>query len=246
MKQYSKIMKTAVLYSFYFPPDGIIKSVTGEACSNDEPFELQCNKYLPFIKDNFNDCDIYCGFNFTDILIQNTIINQLNIYESGQQKDDLIVRSDASGYQKALELLKNSNKRYDRYYFIHNKTVTMHYPYQYIYFKDFCEERLAYDNFLNAHPEYGGFCKYYRNDRLDVKGSSGIISFDFNQEKIKPILWLDTLYIINGSIINRFLDEVQEDFFTTPMNLWMFGQFFPTIIDKYDSMRYQFIDPQNH
>lgn len=180
-------------------------------------------KFIDLFRTNYNDYDIYIGNNspceeWLDLLNN---INDLNIFSDITNKD-IEIDSDVSGFQTALQLLKNSNNKYDIYFFIHTKSVTSKcYDFLDEVFEIFLTknkeiEELFKDNILGAYfPYYGISVKEWINNCLNTilpkteYENSGYTS-------------LYTFYTINGLVINWFLNNINNDFYNTKITDYTF------------------------
>lgn len=185
---------------------------------------------------------IYIGFQVGsdyDASLKHIAKYNLNI-KTGLAKQELYVNSDATGYQKAIELYAN-DKRVDNsfIYFGHTKSVTTNnHTYRYLFYKEIFANRPVIESQLGSSKTYGiyGYSISPIVDYTDkpfpckLKDYSTVL-------KYQPMnyLMLHTFYVFKSYILNNFLDTVDNSFFTTNLtqlsDRYFFERDFPHISD---------------
>jgi hypothetical protein len=138
-----------------------------------------------------------------------------------------VVKSDVSGYQLAMKLLKESNRRYDLYWFIHSKGG---------YHNRDGNRKFYIDRFIGKAQEirvmfsqfpglgsYGlrgvakmKYCRSWKNYKKDhILDICGNIQHD--EFKFTHVNWsyMETIYALRGEAINHFLDITPDSYFSS-------------------------------
>jgi hypothetical protein len=201
--------------------------------------------YLSYIKQYFKDCDIYVGVNVgTDLVWVDKVEQTLPEAVIGMVDENMNVDSDVSGYKCALKLLKDSGKTYENVYFVHTKGISRPTDYDWYiscrdYFLQFIEKRNEYDVILQNNPGIGGWAHIAR--KFEMENSyclAGICKYiEPKNKQITNTMWLLTHYAIRGEIVQWFLENCKEEFFTTTDDRYFFESCFPLIVDLYGLKR---------
>lgn len=203
----------------------------------------RCFTYTDKIKETFGDCDVYIGINSSYPVLEQVIREQgfTNIVSVDKA---LEVTSDASAYQAALKLLKDSGKVYDTVYFTHSKGTSYADDTQWkvscdSYFVGFCKRRHLVDEMMNQ-DNIGGTCYVGRKEPMNGSGYEVEIAQHFTPRNrgCEDIMSLITMYGISGEVLHDFLSSVKDTFFTTKLeNRYFFETSFPLIVDLYGKKR---------
>jgi len=206
------------------------------------------------LNEEFNEPLFVIGFNQSDYV--NTFIGELNqenkinfIYDI--VSDNLKCDSDASGYQCALKLLKDSNIRYDLYWFIHSKAITTGRDNERDYMvNDFISNKKNIENLFNENDFVGSYGDMIiqlgtlkTGHKFSVPTSSGNYLdkyYDFIIKLPLEYFYAKTFFVVKGDIINNFIDNCDYGFFTNPLNIdgsgktdrYFFERDFIRIVDK--------------
>jgi hypothetical protein len=195
--------------------------------------------YIDTIKQNYSDCDVFVGINpnshpdTENLLKANGINNIIHV------KPELSVNSDASAFQAALSLYKNSNKNYRYIYFIHTKGMSYNSSQQWkvsreSYFDSFITKRATCEKILE--PDDVGGCGLVANFCWTMYNSNYIKSvtkfIDSPYKNVQNILWLTTHYAMKNECVKYFVDNCKLEFFTTNLqDRYYFESSFPLIVE---------------
>lgn len=226
----------ALLFSAYLPDDSIL------------PAHEQANRlyigqeFLHRFKQDFKDCDLYMGINpgtmteFKDLLELSK--KDFNNLEFVDVPADLYTRSDASGFQASLKLLKESNKEYDLIWFGHTKGG--HYNDIYraecrkFMIDNFFGKRKEITQLLNDHKEAGIFGNVITVDK-SPDAPNKVLNHYYKHFKYgcTSLAYLYTFYVIKGSIVNEFIHNCEQSFWEDNLRdrFWFEGNF-PHIATK--------------
>jgi hypothetical protein len=224
--------KNAVVFSSWLPPQVVYRG----------------GLYLSYIKEFFKDCDIYIGVNhnsdlsWVDMIELNMNMENVNIT---LVDPELSVNSDVSGFQVALDAMRNSGKQYDTVYFMHSKGTSYPFDHQWYiscrdYFMQFAEKRVECDSELQK-DDVGGWAhiarKFNMNESDYYKLMKSFIELDISNSA-QDNMWLITHYAIKGEIVDWFFKNCTPEFFTTKLeDRYFFEVCFPLIIDAYGKKR---------
>ena len=171
------------------------------------------------IKIHHPNSDLYVGINPSSLanewinIIRNSGINNKIIITP----QHLVTNSDASAYQAALNLLKQSKKSYDLIWFFQTKSAYQQKSYN--IFVDFL------DNFISKPKEarevflknknigsYSLYTVIHPKELNDVWSSYLKMQF-----KWLPIMHLYTLFVLRGKPVHYFLNNCNKNFFEEPL-----------------------------
>lgn len=191
-------------------------------------------QYIKYIHLYFNKIDVYLGINpskYTNDAISIIKNYRLNA-EVSIVPDNLIVESDASAYQRACLLARNT-KEYNQVYFIHTKGITSKHPagelFKYI-FKDHSKIDSIFKN--DKIGSYSKFIGKYKTPFKDILTPY----YSFENPYFNSYLYFFTFYILRGKPLKNFLDNCSMDFFEkniiSEMNsdIYLYERDFPQII----------------
>jgi hypothetical protein len=217
--------RDAVVFSSYVP--------TGEAFA-------VANEFLDVFKERFADCDFFVGINTHSLPEWELALKASGLcVKYGRVDPRLTVDSDASGFQQALELMRDEHREYRIVWFGHTKGATTG--------KASERRRLIEDFFLERkhiarafeHPRVGSYGH-------DVSVSTTLAKIDARMNRLFPFPYtgigtfhLHTFYALRGSIVRGFLDGCSEDFFTENLvedlgfDRYFFERDFSRLADKF-------------
>jgi len=235
-------MKSSVIFASYIP-------TTNELLVGIEMLDKMCQY--------FSDCDIFIGVNPSCpewIGVIESYSDRLNI-KYRITESDKVIKSDASAYQTALSLYKDTNTEHDLVWFMHTKGVTSDSTLRPSVYKVFHSKRTSIEYMFKENEQLGLFMPWMIRQLPKNK--------DYVENNLKHILVGDkfkrcsdltghyTFYTIKGSIIKNFLNDVVPEFFTENLltlgvehkfDIYFFERDFPMIIEKYNHTSY----PNDH
>jgi len=201
---------------------------------------VQYSYYLSIMKEYLSDCDFYIGINNDFEWYKALLLSSgLNIKSIEQVPQNIIVPSDASAYQSALNGYKKVYKeKYDKVYFIHNKGSS-HYDWQkrgHDYVWGFLQN-IEKINEVFKDENCGGFSNWGEINE-GVWDDQLTEFYDFKYKKGIDIMWLCTLYAIKGHVLDTFILNCKETFFTKQLDKYFFEAAFPSIVDRQGYTRF--------
>lgn len=185
-------------------------------------------------KHNFADAEFYVGINYGSIPTLESEIEKygLNCIIQRASNGSLYTRTDASAYQLALKLLKDSGKKYDVYWFGHSKGAVNSRPEERkMYLNDFFSQRQTIEKMFQTYPALGSW---------GIRGNSisgaGVRWTDYNVDSYVPICqnvlippfkythvnwsYIETLYTLKKEAVEAYVDALPPEFFTTKLDPW--------------------------
>jgi hypothetical protein len=204
-----------------------------------------------FVK-SFNEYDIYIGINnscqeWHDCIEEYS--KYLNIF-CETTPGHLLIDSDASAFQSALRLLKNTGKKYGIYWFGHTKGATsgshhIRNEITNIFWnkKEIIEKKIIEEGFSMYSP-FMGTCSD-RNGDVDEKQMNSSLSLFINGHKNNGLSSYFTFWVHSGEVVNRFLEESKDIFFSSRLidlkinkagitiDRYFFERDFPMIYQKF-------------
>lgn len=232
-------MKNCFLISFFLP--------TKESV-------LVLEDILNRLENKFQNLTIFIGINPSPFLEDG-----IKIIEKHKNRDifysttpnHLVCDSDASGYQTALKLLKDSKKSFDLYWFMHSKSVTTNRSQEREFMlKDFIEnkekiESLFVENgFIGSYGDMliqlGTLKKGHKFSTPTVSGNYLNKFYDFKIKTPFEYFYTKTFFVVKGGIINDFISKCDESFFNDYLNIYgekntdryFFERDFIRVVDK--------------
>ena len=208
--------------------------------------------YLNDIILNYPDCDIYVGINpqgDTDI---SKLPHASNIFY-GINKPENVVSSDVTGYQKCLDMIRQTDKQYNLVYFLHSKGASYNLQNFNICKKDY------FDHFINRKAAIqeklkddliGLWCPYGRFNRLhkylpeyfDLTKYILPKQFPYDRIGVETLL---TFFATKHSLLKRFFADLNsDDLFTKNLetelghNRYFFEHVFTTFAERYGYFTY--------
>jgi hypothetical protein len=186
-------------------------------------------EFLTTFKQYFSECDIYIGINYGSLINVEHIINSYKLNTIVQRVDNvnLYTGSDASAYQAALELLKNSNCLYDIYWFAHTKGAVNDRNYERtMYFNELFSKRIDIETLFKNY-EYlgsyslrgvsrsaGGLNWSTFNADHDINICSNVVSKELPYTHINWS-YIETMYVLNKQSVETFLKLTTYKFYNT-------------------------------
>ncbi len=201
-------------------------------------------EFIAQFEQNFIDSDIYVGINPGTVPSVETILNEskLNIVAVGRASSELYTLSDASAYQVALKLLKESERHYDTTWFVHTKGgVNSHSDYlRKWYIDNLLADRNHIETFLSENTgigSYGLLGVEYNINRTYSETDTEVFLFENNLSEELPythvnFFYIHTLYAIRGEVVNKFLSLVTDKWFHSKLDRYYFEGVFPFIVSR--------------
>jgi len=204
-------------------------------------------EFLDTFKLHFSDCDMSVGINYGSIEEVERVLASydLPIQHIRITDKDLYTGSDAGAYQAALSLLKASNKQYDVCWFAHTKGAVNNRPVERgMYLSNLFRNRIHIENLFQQYDKLGSYAL-----RGVSRGAGGDAWSTFNRDhhigicsnevfsdfKYTHVNWsyIETMYVINGKVVQSFLDNTSESYYTTAIKEpCYFEVIFPWIVGR--------------
>lgn len=185
------------------------------------------HEFLNQFKTTYSDCDFYIGINYNSVTEIESIIDSydLNTNIKRLMNSDLYCGSDASAYQQALKLLKDSNKTYDLYWFAHTKGAVNNRPFERnMYLTELFGNRKHIESMFKNNDHLGSYAL------RGVSRSAGMLDWaTYNKDhEIEICLnsitdkmpcthvnwsYIETMYAINKNSIETFLLLTSNTFY---------------------------------
>lgn len=212
-------MKNCFLISFFLP--------TKESV-------LVLEDILNRLETNFQDLTIFIGINPSPFLEDGIKIiekyKSVNIFYD-TVPSHLVCDSDASGYQTALKLLKDSKKSFDLYWFMHSKAVTSNRSQErefmlndFIENKEKIESLFIENDFIGSYGDMliqlGTLKKGHKFSTPTVSGNYLDNFYDFKIKTPFEYFYAKTFFVIKGEIINNFITKCNPSFFNDFLNIY--------------------------
>jgi hypothetical protein len=185
-------------------------------------------------RQHFADCDIYIGINGNTcpeyIEYLERLKSELNI-KYAITPEELEVKSDASAFQTALKLMKDSGFKYNLIWFGHTKgMVNGTHSWRHIFIKEFFSDRVHITKLLNNSD--AGTYSLYLSKHKGCEYFTNVLEnyFKFDRKNFFSYLYLFTFYVIKGEYVYNFLHKCDESFYTTKIeDIYLFERDFPQI-----------------
>jgi hypothetical protein len=185
------------------------------------------HEFLNQFKTTYSDCDFYIGINYNSINEIESIVESygLNVNIKRLTEPNLYCGSDASAYQQALKLLKDSNKTYELYWFAHTKGAVNNRPYERnMYLTQLFANRLHIESMFINNTQLGSYAL------RGVSRSAGMLNWaTYNKDHEVEIClnsiskdmpythvnwsYIETMYAINKHSIETFLSLTSDAFY---------------------------------
>jgi hypothetical protein len=203
------------------------------------------DELLTSFKNNFADADIYIGINPGSIDAVETVIEGYGLNTiTARAPIDLYTLSDASAYQVALQLAKDSANTYDSYWFVHTKGGVNSYSdyLRYWYINNLLDERSNVEAFLTSNPDFGSYgllgteanqTNISETNQTDVE----LLIFSGNCTEQLPctrinFFYIHSIYVIKGEIIDKFFSLVTNKWFNSKLDRYYFEGVFYFIVSR--------------
>jgi hypothetical protein len=208
--------------------------------SKDREFVLR--QFLETFKSKFLDSDLYVGINPGSLDNIEDIINEYELNtQIAKVNESLYSRSDASAYQAALKLLRDSGKEYDNYWFVHTKSgVNSHSDYlREWYINNFLNKRNSIEDFISTE-DVGSYGMLGLEYNLNVAYTDTDVEISLWKNDIikelpyahMDIFYIHSLYVITKKPINVFFDLISDTWFNTKLDRYYFEGVFPFIVSR--------------
>lgn len=206
-----------------------MKSCVVFAVSIFDPSKLYVlHEYMTVFKKHYSDCDLYIGINYGSI---NQVEEVIKSYELSTHltriPHHLYCESDASAYQGALNILKNSGSRYDLYWFAHTKGAVNYRPFERsLYINEMFSNRIEIESMFEKYEYLGSY-----GLRAVSTSAAGDDWSTFNRDHqiqicsndiIKDLpathvdwSYIETMYALNKKSVETFLDLTKDVFYST-------------------------------
>lgn len=199
--------------------------------------------FFSTFKNTFGDADFYIGVNHGSVPNLEKIIDEYQLNCHFVRVDEsLYTKTDASAYQAALKLLKQSGNKYDIYWFGHTKGgVNSRGDIREMYLRDMFSKRNEIEDMFKACPYLGSW-----GIRGNSISAAGVQWKDYNVDCGLPICnnapfhplfpfthvnwsYIETLYVLKKEPVENFLKLSSDEFFTTKLNPWYFETVMPWV-----------------
>jgi hypothetical protein len=186
------------------------------------------NELFGALKKNLPDADYFAGINANSSAgTGEAILAQITPLAMQTVPEDLKLSSDASSFQLALKLLRESGRRYDLYWFVHTKGgYNPREERLRFYINNYIGNAAEIQRLFSIFPSLGiyglhgmfqgsvfKFWKTYNKDHIvDIHRNTS-----HNMLRYKHVKWtyIETFYTIRGAAINHFLEIAEDSFFNT-------------------------------
>lgn len=188
--------------------------------------------------------DIFIGIQHNSIPETEDILKSFNKnVKIKRVSKEICIDSDASGFITALELYKDSEKDYEKCYFVHTKGITSgNDSLRKLMFNSLFSTQY-YDLIQkNLEPEnVGSYSLYLTTIDVpgDIKKLSCLLQFnkDFTHNVPIEYYYINTFFVIKNHILKRFIENVDDKWFETNIgeysDRWLFERDFCHIVDMY-------------
>lgn len=209
--------------------------------TEDRLFVLE--EFLYEFKQDFSECDIYVGINPTSApLVEQVLANSNLRIVSERATIELYTHSDASAYQVALRLARDSKNTYDNYWFVHTKgAVNIHSNYlRKWYIDSLLKDRVYIESFLDENKGIGSYgllgLEFDPNRNYSEEDTEiDLFKNNISQELPYPhanFFYIHTLYVIKGELIDKLFSLVTDNWFTYKLNRYYFEGILPFIVSR--------------
>lgn len=197
-------MKKALIFASYVPDKSLMWIV---------------EEFFKIFEEHYSDYDIYVGVNpsckeYIDYLEDKWVNDKICNY--GNVQKHMVVNSDASAYQSALNVLKIRGDSYDHYVFVHTKGITSNaHQMRYHIFREFLTKNKQIEELFLKHDNIGTFSPWltYTSTKGSINNLWDVLLPE-TKGKNTDLTPLYTFYAIKGKCVNYFIDNVIDDFWT--------------------------------
>lgn len=194
--------------------------------------------YIDDMKKVFPHEDIYFGINPAGTNFHKTL-PLIGYDQVAEVSDERVVTSDASAFQAALKLFKDANTAYDTVHFIHTKGMSYKDHNAWMssyesYFRGYFRQLAAVRNNFATEPTIGGVSYVGRKEPMNGSGYSTALDkyAEFPTTEVENIMSLLTFYSMRGTLLQTFVNNVNDSFFTDKLDRYFFETSFPLIVDR--------------
>lgn len=193
-------------------------------------------EFFSVFKEYFSDADFYVTLNYGSLEEQKTIIKSYvdNVTFWRLEDERLYTKTEASAFQHALKNLKNVDKTYDVYWFVHSKGGhNSRDEIRQMYFNEMFSQRKPIEELFEKYPKLGSWAI-----RGNARNSLGVWWKDYNVDCTFPICintkvdpfnythvnysYIEGLYVLKGKPVEDFVKSLPESFFQTKLDPWYF------------------------
>lgn len=184
---------------------------------------------LNYLEEHFSDCDLYVGINpspYASLGISLLKESKLN-FRYLEVSAELDAKSDASGFQAALLLMKQADAAYDIVYFMHLKGASLTEEYSTIdsagnrieinvlrSFLEIFKNRAQINELFHSNPKVGTFSHLLGKSRTPTPDvTSTLMQFDY--PPFFTYLHFYTFYAAKGSAVHRILTSAKATFWNS-------------------------------
>lgn len=195
-------------------------------------------------KTHFSDADFYIGVNWSSLPNLENVIESFGLTTKMTRvpEERLYTKTDASAYQAALRLLRDSGNKYDVYWFAHTKGGVNHRPeVRDLYFNEMFGKRKEIESMFEKYPKLGSWG--IRGNSISAAGvewNKYNVDCGFpicqNAKNITPfnythVNWsyIETMYVLKKEAVEAYLLNQPDTFYTTPLNPWYFETVMPWV-----------------
>jgi hypothetical protein len=199
-------------------------------------------RFLETFESKFPDSDLYVGINPGSLDNIEDIISEYKLNSQTARVDvSLYNNSDASAYQAALKLLRDSGKQYDNYWFVHTKSgVNSHSDYlREWYINNFLSRRNSVENFITTEGvgSYGMLGLEFEPFKQYNETDTEISLFENNISEDLPythanFFYIHTIYTLAHGPMEKFFSLVTDEWFNSKLDRYYFEGIFPFIVSR--------------
>lgn len=186
-------------------------------------------EFLDTFTKHFVNCDFYIGVNYGSHPLVETIIAESNLSTivTRVERPELYCGSDASAYQAALELLKESKKTYNIYWFAHTKGAVNDRPYERnLYLTELFANRLEIEQLFKTYEHLGSYAlrgvsrsagglnwaTYNKDHYIDICSNEITEELPYTHMNWS---YIETMYALSSKAVNTFLKLAGSQFYAT-------------------------------
>jgi hypothetical protein len=209
--------------------------------TDDRLFVLE--EFLQEFAQDFLECDIYVGINPVSTLKVEEVLKNSNLKVISERAPlDLYTSSDASAYQIALRLVRDSKNSYDTYWFVHTKGgVNSHSDYLRKWYIDtLLKDRIYIEDLLYNNEDIGSYGLLgleYDTNKVYSETDVEISLFENELSKELPcthakFFYIHSLYAVRGEIVDKLFSLTTDKWFKEKLNRYYFEGVFPFIVSR--------------
>jgi len=194
------------------------------------------NDFFSTFKTHFPDADFYVGVNYGSLPSLEEEIRKygLNCNIGRLQDGNLYTKTDASAYQVAINVLKQTGKTYDIYWFAHTKGgANSRDEIRRMYLDEMFGKRESIEKMFEEYPMLGSW-----GIRGNSVSAANIQWKDYNVDSFIPICanikqppfnythvnwsYIETLYVLKKEAVESYVQQLPPEFFITKLDPWYF------------------------